>query len=189
MVANVGLDSGLSREELSEGSVSPRGINNLCLTLICSLFISEELECKSVFLKPSVYPFSSLGSQCLSSEASTVPPHLPDLNSLHYGSATSCPDRCASQNRSTDDREVKGQPLTAVDLLSSVDRRPAQSSAPPCPDRALKPVCDLVNDTSSAILVRANSHDTFSELDMVEKQMEEEEEEEGEEELLVDFDS
>ncbi|XP_051268364.1 zinc finger FYVE domain-containing protein 16 isoform X1 [Dicentrarchus labrax] len=145
---------------------------------------TEELECKSVFLKPSVYPFSSLGSQCLSSEASTVPPNLPDLNSLHYGSATGCLDRSGSQNRSTaDDREVKGQPLTAVDLLSSVDRRPAKSSAPPCPDRALKPVCDLVNDTSSAILVRANSHDAFSELDVVEKQMEEEET------LLVDFDS
>ncbi|TKS84955.1 FYVE domain-containing protein 16 Endofin Endosomal-associated [Collichthys lucidus] len=157
---------------------------------------TEELECKSVFLKPPVFPFSSLGSQCLSSEASTVPPNLPDLNSLHYGSATSCPDRPGAHNRSggggADDREVKGQPLTAVDLLSSVDRRPAQSSAPPCPDRALKPVCDLVNDTSSAILVRANSHDAFSELDVVEKQMEEmeeEEEEEEEEELLVDFNS
>ncbi|XP_036972413.1 zinc finger FYVE domain-containing protein 16 isoform X1 [Acanthopagrus latus] len=144
---------------------------------------TEEHECKSVFLKPSVYPFSSLGPQCLSSEASTVPPNLPDLNSLHYGSADSCPDTSSGHNRSTDDREVKGQPLTAVDLLSSVDRRPAKSSAPPCPDRALKPVCDLVNDTSSAILVRANSHDAFSELDMVEKQMEEEET------LLVDFDS
>ncbi|XP_040012699.1 zinc finger FYVE domain-containing protein 16 [Xiphias gladius] len=144
---------------------------------------TEELDCKSVFLKPSAYPFSSLGSQCLSSEASTVPPSLPDLNSLHYGSATSCSDHPSGHNRSTDDREVKGQPLTGVDLLSSVDRRPAKSSAPPCPDRALKPVCDLVNDTSSAILVRANSHDAFSELDMVEKQMEEEET------LLVDFDS
>ncbi|XP_070844491.1 zinc finger FYVE domain-containing protein 16 [Chaetodon trifascialis] len=148
---------------------------------------TEELECRSVFLKPSVYPFSSLGSQCLSSEASTVPPNLPDLNSLHYGSATSCPDRSSSHNGSADDTEVKGQPLTTVDLLSSVDRRPAKSSAPPCPDRALKPVCDLVNDTSSAILVRANSHDAFSELDVAEKQMEEEEEEE--ETLLVDFDS
>ncbi|KAE8277170.1 Zinc finger FYVE domain-containing protein 16 Endofin Endosome-associated FYVE domain protein [Larimichthys crocea] len=117
---------------------------------------TEELECKSVFLKPPVFPFSSLGSQ---------------------------------RRRWADDREVKGQPLTAVDLLSSVDRRPAQSSAPPCPDRALKPVCDLVNDTSSAILVRANSHDAFSELDVVEKQMEEMEEEEEEEELLVDFNS
>ncbi|KAM6976158.1 zinc finger FYVE domain-containing protein 16 [Tautogolabrus adspersus] len=144
---------------------------------------TEELDCKSVFLKTSVYPFSSLGSQCLSSEASTVPTNLPDLNSLHYGSATSCPDRSGCQNPSPDDRELKGQPLTTVDLLSSVDRRPAKSSAPPCPDRALKPVCDLVNDTSSAILGRANSHDAFSELDMVEKQMEEEEA------LLVDFDS
>lgn len=132
-----------------------------------------------------MYPFYSLGSQCLPSESSTVPPNLPDLNSLHYGSASSCPDSSSSQSHSTDDREVKGQPLTTVDLLSSVDCRPAKSSAPPCPDRALKPVCDLVNDTSSAILVRANSHDAFSELDMVEKQMEEEEEEA----LLVDFDS
>lgn len=135
---------------------------------------TEELECKPVFLKPAVF-------RC-SSEPSTVPPNLPDLNSLHYGSATSCPDRSGSENRGADDREVKGQPLTAVDLLSSVDRRPVKSSAPPCPDRALKPVCDLVNDTSSAILVRANSHDAFGELDMVEKEMEEET-------LLVDFDS
>uniref|UniRef100_A0A3B5AUQ1 Zinc finger FYVE domain-containing protein n=1 Tax=Stegastes partitus TaxID=144197 RepID=A0A3B5AUQ1_9TELE len=144
---------------------------------------TEELECKPVFLKPSSYPFSSLGPQCLPSEASSVPASPPDLNSLHYGSATSCPDGSSSHNRSADDREVKGQPLTGVDLLSSVDRRPAKSSAPPMPDRALKPVCDLVNDTSSAILVRANSHDAFSELDVAEKQMEEEEA------LLVDFDS
>ncbi|XP_069556732.1 zinc finger FYVE domain-containing protein 16 isoform X1 [Brachyistius frenatus] len=155
---------------------------------------TEELECKPVFLKPSAFPFSSLGSQCLSSEASTGPPSLPDLNSLHYGSAASDPNGSGGHHRSPDDREVKGQPLTAVDLLSSVDRRPAQSSAPPCPDRALKPVCDLVNDTSSAILVRANSHDVFRELDVVEKQMEEEEEEEKEEQeeaeaLLVDFNS
>nr|XP_046230397.1 zinc finger FYVE domain-containing protein 16 isoform X2 [Scatophagus argus] len=155
---------------------------------------TEELDCKSVFLKPSVYPFSSLGSlgslgsQGLPSEPSSVPPNLPDLSSLHYGSATSCPDSSSNHNRCSDDREVKGQPLTTVDLLSSVDRGPAKSSAPPCPDRALKPVCDLVNDTSSAILVRANSHDAFSELDVVEKQMEEEEEEE-EAVLLVDFDS
>ncbi|KAM4528566.1 zinc finger FYVE domain-containing protein 16 [Odontesthes bonariensis] len=139
---------------------------------------SEELECKPVFLKSSAYPFSS---QCLPSEAPS--PSLPDLNSLHYGSATSCPDGSGGQGRGADDREVGGQPLTGVDLLSSVDRRLAKSSAPPCPDRALKPVCDLVNDTSSAILVRTNSHDAFSELDVVEKQMEEEEA------LLVDFNS
>lgn len=136
-----------------------------------------------MFLKPLAYSFSSLGSQCLSSDGSTIPPNPPDLNSLHYGSATSCPDHSTGHNRSADEIEVKGQPLTGVDLLSSVDRRPAQGSAPPCPDRALKPVCDLVNDTSSAILVRANSHDAFSELDAVEKQIEEEEM------LLVDFDS
>ncbi|KAM7368530.1 hypothetical protein PAMP_012864 [Pampus punctatissimus] len=133
---------------------------------------TEEHECKSVFLKPSAYPFSS-----------TVLPNIPDLNSLHYESATSRPDSSTSHIHITDDREVKGQPLTGVDLLSSVDRRPAKSSAPPCPDRALKPVCDLVNDTSSAILVRANSNDAFSKLGIVEKQMEEEET------LLVDFSS
>ncbi|XP_037340155.2 zinc finger FYVE domain-containing protein 16 isoform X1 [Pungitius pungitius] len=152
---------------------------------------TEEHECKSVFLKPSVYPFSSLGSQCLTSEASKVPPTLPDLNALHYGSAPGCPHRLTSQNCSAgDDPEVKVQPLTAVDLLSSVDRGPAQSSAPPCPDRALKPVCDLVNDTSSAVLLRADSHEAFSQLDVAEKQMTEEEEEEEEvDTLLVDFES
>ncbi|CAB1438245.1 unnamed protein product [Pleuronectes platessa] len=175
----------------SKGPLFWRSMDSFFKAAVCDLdkllddfeLNTEELDCKSVFLKPSAYPFSSLGSQCLSLEAPTVSPSLPDLNSLHYGSATSCPDRPSSHNCSTDDREVKGQPLTGVDLLSSVDRRPAISSAPPCPDRALKPVCDLVNDTSSAILIRANSHDAFSELDLVEKQMEEEET------LLVDFDS
>lgn len=137
-----------------------------------------------MFLKPSAYPFYSLGSQCLPSEPPSAPLNLPDLSSLHYGSASSLPDSSGGQNQSSaDDREVKSQPLTTVDLLLSVDRRPAKSSAPPCPDRALKPVCDLVNDTSSAILVRANSHDAFSELDAAEKLMEEEEA------LLVDFES
>ncbi|XP_063334026.1 zinc finger FYVE domain-containing protein 16 isoform X2 [Pelmatolapia mariae] len=145
---------------------------------------SEEHEGRPVSLKPSVYPFSSLGPQCSPTELSPNPPSLPDLNSLHYGLTPSCPDGSASHNhnRSTD-REVKGQPLTGVDLLLSVDRRSAKSSTPPCPDRALKPVCDLVNDTSSAILARSSSHDAFSKLDMVEKQMEEEEA------LLVDFNS
>uniref|UniRef100_A0A3Q2VCW1 Zinc finger, FYVE domain containing 16 n=1 Tax=Haplochromis burtoni TaxID=8153 RepID=A0A3Q2VCW1_HAPBU len=145
---------------------------------------SEEHEGRPVSLKPSVYPFSSLGPQCSPIELSPNPPSLPDLNSLHYGLTPGCPDGSASHNpnRSTD-REVKGQPLTGVDLLLSVDRRSAKSSTPPCPDRALKPVCDLVNDTSSAILVRSSSHDAFSKLDIVEKQMEEEEA------LLVDFNS
>uniref|UniRef100_A0A8C8F1I4 FYVE-type domain-containing protein n=1 Tax=Oncorhynchus tshawytscha TaxID=74940 RepID=A0A8C8F1I4_ONCTS len=68
-----------------------------------------------------------------------------------------------------------------VDLLSSVDGRgAAKSCAPPFPKRALKPVCDLVSDTGSAhLLLRANSHDAFSELDVVERRLEEE--------LLVDF--
>lgn len=138
-----------------------------------------------MFLKPSAYPFYSLGSQCVPSEPSSAPLDLPDLSSLHYGSVSSPPDSSGSQNHSSVvDREVKSQPLTTVDLLLSVDRRPAKSSAPPCPDRALKPVCDLVNDTSSAMLVRANNHDAFSELDAAEKLLEEEEDA-----LLVDFES
>uniref|UniRef100_A0A8C5EDR7 FYVE-type domain-containing protein n=1 Tax=Gouania willdenowi TaxID=441366 RepID=A0A8C5EDR7_GOUWI len=100
---------------------------------------TDELECKPVFLKPPAYNFSP-EPQSPPSEASTSPYSLPDLSRLHYGCAPA-------------DRETAGQPLTGVDLLSSVDRRPSQSSAPPCPDRALKPVCDLVSDTSSAIMV------------------------------------
>uniref|UniRef100_A0A096MAB1 Zinc finger, FYVE domain containing 16 n=1 Tax=Poecilia formosa TaxID=48698 RepID=A0A096MAB1_POEFO len=145
---------------------------------------SEELECKPVFLKPPVYPFSSLGPQGSSSEVSSAPTSLPDLNSLHYGSSRSCSDSPGGHLHGADSSEVRGQPLTGVDLLSSVDRRPTKSTAPPCPDRTLKPVCDLVNDASSAILVRTNSHDAFSELDAAEQQMEEEKEA-----LLVDFDT
>lgn len=141
---------------------------------------TEELDCRPVFLKPPP-------QQCLSSKESTLPPSLPDLNSLHYGASTSCPEPPLSHPCSNNDGETKGQPLTGVDLLSSVDHRPAKTSALPCPDQAPKPVCDLVNDTGSAVLVRANSHDAFSELDVVEKQMEEEQElDEG---LLVDFES
>ncbi|MEQ2159358.1 hypothetical protein GOODEAATRI_022051, partial [Goodea atripinnis] len=138
--------------------------------------MNRELECKPVFLKPPVYPFSSLGSQ--------GPTSLPDLNSLHYGSARSCSDGPSSHKHSADASEVRGEPLTGVDLLSSVDHRPAISSAPPCPDRTLKPVCDLVNDASSAILVQTNSHDAFRQLDVTEQPIEEEKEA-----LLVDFDS
>nr|XP_057910089.1 zinc finger FYVE domain-containing protein 16 [Doryrhamphus excisus] len=131
---------------------------------------AEEHDCKSFLRKPPVHSGSS--------EASAILADLPDLSTLHYGAASNCPDHT---NRScvNEDREVKA--LTGVDLLSSVDCSSSQNSAPPCPDRTLKPVCDLVNDTSSAILVRANSHDAFSELDAAEKQLEEE--------LLVNFDS
>ncbi|XP_056146576.1 zinc finger FYVE domain-containing protein 16 isoform X2 [Lampris incognitus] len=125
---------------------------------------ADELDCKSVTLKPSVYPLS---------EASTIPTNLPDLNSVHYSSATSCPGHPTSHNHISVDSEVRGQPLTGVDLLSSVDCGSAKIVVPPCPDRALKPVRDLVSDTSSAVLFRADSNDVFRELDMVEKQMEE----------------
>ncbi|KAF6714741.1 Zinc finger FYVE domain-containing protein 16 [Oryzias melastigma] len=137
---------------------------------------SDELECRPAFLKAPPYPFSSLGS---SSEPPAVPPSLPDLSSIHYGSASSCLD--GARISGSQDCEVGGRPLTGVDLLSSVDRGTTKSSAPPCPDRALKPVCDLVNDASSAMLVRTNSHDAFRELEAAETQQVEA--------LLVDFDS
>ncbi|XP_029504899.1 zinc finger FYVE domain-containing protein 16-like isoform X1 [Oncorhynchus nerka] len=141
---------------------------------------TDEHNYRSVSLSPPAYPGHSLGPQGFLPETSTVPvPHsLLDLNSLHYGTAPSCPD-CPSP--SPGDCEAKGQPLMGVDLLSSVDGRgAAKSCAPPFPKRALKPVCDLVSDTGSAhLLLRANSHDAFSELDVVERRLEEE--------LLVDF--
>uniref|UniRef100_A0A8C8F0T3 FYVE-type domain-containing protein n=1 Tax=Oncorhynchus tshawytscha TaxID=74940 RepID=A0A8C8F0T3_ONCTS len=139
---------------------------------------TDEHNYRSVSLSPPAYPGHSLGPQGFLPETSTVPvPHsLLDLNSLHYGTAPSCPD-CPSPG----DCEAKGRPLMGVDLLSSVDGRgAAKSCAPPFPKRALKPVCDLVSDTGSAhLLLRANSHDAFSELDVVERRLEEE--------LLVDF--
>lgn len=138
---------------------------------------SEELDCNPVFLKPTVYSFSSATSSWPSSEASAVSTSLPDLNSLHYGSPSHFPEHF-QQNQ----EEAAVQPLTGVDLLSSVNGGQTQSSAPPCPDQTLKPVCDLVNDTSSAMLIRDDSHDAFSELDVVERQMEQEEA------LLVVFD-
>lgn len=158
----------------------------MCLNL-CFSPSAEEHECKPGILKPSAYPFYSLGSQCLPSDPSSAPPsappNLPDLSSLHYGSAPGCTDNHGGRRHGADDGEAGTRPLTAVDLLSSVDCRPAAYSAPPCPDRALKPVCDLVNDASSATLIRANSHNAFGDLDAAERQMEEDEA------LLVDFSS
>ncbi|XP_072310370.1 zinc finger FYVE domain-containing protein 16 isoform X2 [Eucyclogobius newberryi] len=143
--------------------------------------LSSELECNPVFLKPTICgPFSPATSSCSSSETSAVSTTLPDLNSLHYDSPSPFPDRLINHNHTTEEGEGNVQPLTCVDLLSSVNRRQAKSSAPPCPDRALKPVCDLVNDTSSAILM--NSNDAFSELHTVDRQIE------PEEALLVHFD-
>ncbi|XP_036385443.1 zinc finger FYVE domain-containing protein 16 [Megalops cyprinoides] len=150
---------------------------------------TEELDCRStrstpstsIYPGPSLYPSSSLDPQCFAPEPSAVHEALPDVNNLHYSSSAKCSDSASSYSLYQRDYEVKGRPLTGVDLLSSVDSRAAKSTAPPCPDRTLKPVCDLVSDTGSAILLRANSHDAFKELDIVEKQLEEE--------LLVDFDS
>ncbi|KAG5261748.1 hypothetical protein AALO_G00287910 [Alosa alosa] len=136
---------------------------------------TEELDCKptppSERPPPPPYPGAS---QCFVPAPSTVSNSLPDVNALHYCPATTS----SSANKNQRDHEAKEQPLTGVDLLSSVDNRANKSLAPPCPDRALKPVCDLVNDTSSAT---ANSHDAFREPEEAEKQLEEE--------LLVDFSS
>uniref|UniRef100_A0A8C9VP15 Zinc finger, FYVE domain containing 16 n=1 Tax=Scleropages formosus TaxID=113540 RepID=A0A8C9VP15_SCLFO len=98
-----------------------------------------------------------------------------NINSLLYGSSVKC---CGPPSYNYKDNEAKARPFTGVDLLSSVDNRTAQT--PPCPGRALKPVCDLVNDTGSALLW-SNRDDALKELDIIEKQLEEQ--------LLVDFDS
>ncbi|XP_061658249.1 zinc finger FYVE domain-containing protein 16 isoform X2 [Syngnathoides biaculeatus] len=140
--------------------------------------LSAEVDCTSVFRKPSPYDLSAPAP----SEASGAPPDLPrnppDPSSLRYGAA--------SGGVADQDGELKVQPLTGVDLLSSVDHGAAQSSAPPCLDRALKPVCDLVNDTGSAVPIRADGRDAFGDPDAAGKQSEEEEKKD-EDELLVDF--
>ncbi|XP_058267581.1 zinc finger FYVE domain-containing protein 16 isoform X5 [Hemibagrus wyckioides] len=136
---------------------------------------TEEAENTSTTFTNSVCQNPAIYSQCFIPEPSTVSQTLPDVNSLHYGPAApiSAPDQI--------DLDTKGRVLTGVDLLSSVDSRASKSLIPPCPDRSLKPVCDLVNDTGSASLPCTNSHDAFRELEVAEKQLEEE--------LLVDFDS
>ncbi|KAL2087678.1 hypothetical protein ACEWY4_016506 [Coilia grayii] len=136
---------------------------------------TEDLDCKpatpSERPPPPPYPGAS---QCFVPAPPTVSNSLPDVNALHYCPATT-PSNGSKNQR---DQEAREKPLTGVDLLSSVNGRVNKSLAPPCPDRALKPVCDLVSDTSSAAV---NSHDAFRELEEAEKQLEEE--------LLVDFSS
>lgn len=141
---------------------------------VFSLF-PEEAENTSATFNNSACQEPTLYSHCFIPEPSAVSQTLPDVNSLHYGSSVpiSAPDQR--------DQDTKGRVLTGVDLLSSVNSRASKSLTPPCPDRSLKPVCDLVNDTGSASLPRTNSHDAFKELEVAGKQLEEE--------LLVDFDS
>ncbi|XP_051539161.1 zinc finger FYVE domain-containing protein 16-like isoform X2 [Myxocyprinus asiaticus] len=142
---------------------------------------AEGLENKpSTFASPSC-PDSALftghhvGLQIFKPEQHTVSQILPDVNALHYGLSSQ------SITLNQKDSYSNERPLTGVDLLSSVDSRSLKSSAPPCPDRSLKPVCDLVNDTGSAKLQQADSHEDFKELDLTETQ--------ADEELLVDFES
>ncbi|XP_017549202.1 zinc finger FYVE domain-containing protein 16 [Pygocentrus nattereri] len=141
---------------------------------------SEEAESKPTFANsacqdPTIYPHHCLTSPCFIPESSTVSQALPDVNALHYGPST------LSSIQNQRDQKIKGRVLTGVDLLSSVDNRASKSLTPPCPDRSLKPVCDLVNDTGSASLPQTNSHNAFKQLEFAEKQLEDE--------LLVDFDS
>uniref|UniRef100_A0A8C1MLJ1 Zinc finger, FYVE domain containing 16 n=1 Tax=Cyprinus carpio TaxID=7962 RepID=A0A8C1MLJ1_CYPCA len=142
---------------------------------------AEELENKpATFASPpcpdsTIVPGHRLDLQSFIPEQHTVTQTLPDVNALHYG--------LTSQSITLNQKDTYSneRPLTGVDLLSSVDSRGIRSSAPPCPDRSLKPVCDLVNDTGSANLQQTDSQEDFKELDVPEKQTNEE--------LLVDFES
>ncbi|KAL1267131.1 hypothetical protein QQF64_002806, partial [Cirrhinus molitorella] len=142
---------------------------------------AEELENKpATYASPpcpdsTIVPGHHLDLQSFIPEQNTVTQTLPDVNALHYGLTSQ------SINLNQKDSYSNERPLTGVDLLSSVDSRGIKSSAPPCPDRSLKPVCDLVNDTGSANLQQADSQEDFKELDVPEKQ--------PVEELLVDFES
>ncbi|KAM9455341.1 zinc finger FYVE domain-containing protein 16 isoform 1-T1 [Clarias gariepinus] len=136
---------------------------------------TEEAENTSTTFINSACQDPALFSQCFIPEPSTVSHPLPDVNSLHYG--PSAPVVSPDQR----DLDTKGRVLTGVDLLSSVDSRASKSLTPSCPDRSLKPICDLVNDTGSASHPRTNSHDAFKEIEVAEKQ--------PEEGLLVDFDA
>ncbi|KAK7125320.1 hypothetical protein R3I93_020867 [Phoxinus phoxinus] len=146
---------------------------------------AEELENKpTTYASPpcpdsTLVPGHHLDIQSFIPEVSQTLPEvsqtLPDVNALHYGLTSQ------SITLNQKDSYSNERPLTGVDLLSSVDSRGIKSSAPPCPDRSLKPVCDLVNDTGSANLQQASSQEDFKELDVPEKQTNEE--------LLVDFES
>ncbi|XP_018600557.2 zinc finger FYVE domain-containing protein 16 [Scleropages formosus] len=137
---------------------------------------TDDVECRSATLTLPVGIVSdpSPGTDTFVPESSN-PATTANINSLLYGSSVKC---CGPPSYNYKDNEAKARPFTGVDLLSSVDNRTAQT--PPCPGRALKPVCDLVNDTGSALLW-SNRDDALKELDIIEKQLEEQ--------LLVDFDS
>ncbi|XP_051541056.1 zinc finger FYVE domain-containing protein 16 isoform X1 [Myxocyprinus asiaticus] len=142
---------------------------------------AEELDNKpATFASPSCpdsthFPGHHVGLQIFKPEQHSVSQTLPDVNALHYGLTSQ------SITLNQNDSYSSERPLTGVDLLSSVDSRGLKSSVPPCPDRSLKPVCDLVNDTGSNKLQQADGHEDFKELDVTEKQTDEE--------LLVDFES
>uniref|UniRef100_A0A3B1K790 Zinc finger, FYVE domain containing 16 n=1 Tax=Astyanax mexicanus TaxID=7994 RepID=A0A3B1K790_ASTMX len=127
--------------------------------MISSSFIVA--ESKATCQDPTLITRHCLSSPCFVPESPTAPPVLPDVNALHYGPATV---PCSGQNQR--DNGVKVKALTGVDLLSSVDSRASKHLTPPCPDRSLKPVCDLVNDTGSVKLSnkQTNSRNVFKQL-------------------------
>ncbi|XP_077592746.1 zinc finger FYVE domain-containing protein 16 isoform X2 [Stigmatopora nigra] len=132
---------------------------------------AEEADCKLVFWKASPCDSSLLASSLVSDVLPSPDVNLFDLSSIRY--ALPGPSWAEAERKG----EVQAQPLTEDDLLSSADRTTSQSLAPTCPDQVLEPVCDLLNYTGSAFLVRAK--DAFTEPRVsVERE---------EEPLLVDF--
>ncbi|XP_058887805.1 zinc finger FYVE domain-containing protein 16-like isoform X1 [Acipenser ruthenus] len=115
----------------------------------------------------SAYPSPSLNSHHFVPESSPEPTSLHEVKSLTYSTSAEVSNG------------FQTKPLTELDI-STVDSRASNNIAPPCLDRGLKPVCDLVSNSES-LNIGTISHDAFQELDIVEKQLEE-----G---LLVDFDS
>ncbi|MGH0169107.1 UNVERIFIED_CONTAM: hypothetical protein FKN15_056408 [Acipenser sinensis] len=115
----------------------------------------------------SAYPSPSLNSHHFVPESSPEPTSLHEVKSLTYSTSAEVSNG------------FQTKPLTELDI-STVDSRASNNISPPCLDRGLKPVCNLVSNSES-LIIGTNSHDAFQELDIVEKQLEE-----G---LLVDFDS
>nr|XP_015218372.1 PREDICTED: zinc finger FYVE domain-containing protein 16 isoform X1 [Lepisosteus oculatus]XP_015218376.1 PREDICTED: zinc finger FYVE domain-containing protein 16 isoform X1 [Lepisosteus oculatus]XP_015218384.1 PREDICTED: zinc finger FYVE domain-containing protein 16 isoform X1 [Lepisosteus oculatus]XP_015218391.1 PREDICTED: zinc finger FYVE domain-containing protein 16 isoform X1 [Lepisosteus oculatus]XP_015218395.1 PREDICTED: zinc finger FYVE domain-containing protein 16 isoform X1 [Lepisos len=143
---------------------------------------SDEFECRITVEIPCapVYPAPSSSCQAFASQPQAASSSQSAVNSLPSTRAGCSTTPLPGLTVHSTDPECSGRPLTGVDLLSSLDSRAAKTSAPLCPDRALKPVCDLVSDTGPAVL-RASRHDAFKELDVAEKELEER--------LLVDLES
>ncbi|XP_041094140.1 zinc finger FYVE domain-containing protein 16-like [Polyodon spathula] len=130
---------------------------------------TDELTASASYCAPA-FPAPSLNSHHFVPESSPSQ-SLHELKSLTYSMSAEVSTSAAANGFQT-------KPLTELDL-PTVDSRASKNIAPPCLDRGLKPVCDLVSNSGS-LIIGTNSHAAFQELDIVEKQLEE-----G---LLVDFD-